>query len=608
MAETLTSPVAGLAARAPSVGRMFLDRVAASPDTEAFRYPDGDGWTSLTWAQTSERVHELAAGLLHLGITHQDRVAIACSTRIEWVLVDLAVMCAAGATTTIYPSTTPDDVAYILRDSGSRVAVVEDLGQLAKVQAAWAELPELGYVVMVEGSADDERVLTLAQLAERGRARLQAQPDCVESATAAVGPLDLATLVYTSGTTGRPKGVRLVHDCWTYEAAAVDALGILSADDLQFLWLPLSHVLGKILQVMQLTIGFPTAVDGNLDRIVDNLATVRPTFMGAPPRIFEKVHSRVVSSLQQQGGIKWTLFQWALGVGTKVSRVRQAGGTPGPVLAAQFALADRLVLSTLRGHFGGRVRFFISGSAPLSREIAEFFHAAGILILEGYGLTESSAASFVNRPDRFRFGTVGLPMPGTQVRFGEDGEIMIKGPGVMRGYHNLPEATAQALTDDGWLRTGDIGELQDGFLRITDRKKDLIKTSGGKYVAPQPIEALFAAICPYASHLVVHGDRRNFISALVTLDPDAITGWADKHGLSGSSYQQICAAEATREMVSGYIDELNSRLAHWERIKKFAILDRDLSIEDGELTPSMKVKRRAVERSYAEVLDGFYGD
>lgn len=608
MAETLTSTAPGLAARAPSVGRMFLDRVAATPDTEAFRYPDGDGWSSLTWQQTSDRVHELAAGLLGLGLQHQDRVAIACSTRIEWVLADLAVMCSAGATTTIYPSTTPDDVGYILGDSGCRVAVVEDIGQLAKVQAAWESLPALQHVVIIDGSAEDERVLTMAQLAERGRARLAEQPDCVETATAGVGPDDLATLVYTSGTTGRPKGVRLVHDCWTYEAAAADALGILSPEDLQFLWLPLSHVLGKILQVMQLTVGFPTAVDGNVDRIVDNLATVRPTFMGAPPRIFEKVHSRVVSTLQQQGGIKWTLFKWALGVGTRVSRDRQAGRTSGPLLAAQFALADKLVLSTLRGRFGGRVRYFISGSAPLSRDIAEFFHAVGILILEGYGLTETSAASFVNRPDRFRFGTVGLPMPGTEVRIATDGEILIKGPGVMRGYHNLPEATAEALTEDGWLCTGDIGELEDGFLRITDRKKDLIKTSGGKYVAPQSIEVLFAAICPYASHLVVHGERRNYISALVTLDPDAMTGWAAGHGLAGASYEEMCRAEVTREMVAGYIEELNSRLARWETIKKFAILDKDLTIEDGELTPSMKVKRRVVERRYADVLDGFYSD
>jgi len=592
--------------RPPSVGKMYLDRVAATPNLEAFRYPVGDGWVSMTWAESKDRVVAMAAGLLSLGIQREDRVAIASSTRVEWILVDTAIMCAGAATTTVYPSTTEDDTVYILSDSGSRVVFAEDATQLAKLSDHRADLPAVDAVVVIDGEGDGDWVLSLADLEARGRDYLAKHPSAVDEAVDGVGPENLATLIYTSGTTGRPKGVRLVHDNWAYEGVAIEALGILRPDHLQYLWLPLSHSFGKVLISAQLQIGFASAVDGNVERLVDNLAVVRPTFMAAAPRIFEKVHARILTMTRNEGGVKYRIFTWAFDVGIKVSRLRRAGRSVPPLLAAQHAVADRLVFSRIRHRFGGRLEFFVSGAAALSPQIAEWFHAAGVTILEGYGLTETSAFSFVNLPGKFLIGTVGLPAPGTQVKIAEDGEILIHGPGVMRGYHNLPEQSAEALGADGWFHTGDIGVLDGEFLRITDRKKDLIKTSGGKYVAPQEIEVAFKAICPYASQLVVHGDQRNFVSALVTLDEDAIKGWAEHNGLTETSYEEIVGSPQVREMVSKHIDTLNEQLNRWETIKKFTILPNDLTVEGGELTPSLKVKRRFVERKYHDELDAMY--
>ncbi len=606
MTDVVTDPAEIVKDRPASVGRMFLDRVAATPTREAFRYPEGGGWTSLTWEQTRDRVWDIAAGLLALGVEAEQRVAIASSTRIEWVLADLAIMSAGAATTTVYPSTTPDDVYYILSDSGSRVVFADDDAQVEKVLEHRADLPNLMAVVVFEGSSKGDLVMTLAELEERGRALLADRPTAVDDALAAVGPEDLATLIYTSGTTGRPKGVRLVHDNWTYEAAAVDALRILTPDDVQYLWLPLSHSFGKVLEVLQLRIGFATAIDGNLDRIVENLGVVKPTFMAGAPRIFEKVRSRVITGVAAEGGLKAKIFGWAFSVGHKVSQLRQQGREPSGLLARQYALADKLVFHKIRERLGGRVRFFVSGSAALSRDVAEWFHAAGMTILEGYGLTETSAATAVNLPDDTRFGTVGPPAPGTQVRIAADGELLLKGPGIMRGYHNNPGQTAEVFTDDGWFLTGDIAELDRGYVRITDRKKDLIKTSGGKYVAPQKVEVIFKAVSPYASQIVVHGDGRNYCTALITLDPDAIAGWADQNDLAGTPYEQLVLSPQVRELVQGHVDELNARLERWETIKKFEILPQDLTVDDGDLTPSLKVKRKAVETKYADTLDRMY--
>jgi long-chain acyl-CoA synthetase len=567
----------------------------------------GQDWESVTWAQADARVRKVAAGLVSLGIKAEQRVAIASSTRFEWVVADLAVMLAGAATTAIYPTTSESDVIYIMGDSQSRIVFAENDAQIAKLRANRAVLADVVKVVTFDGTTDGDWVISLADLEQLGVAELARVPSVLDDRIAAIEPQHLATLIYTSGTTGRPKGVRLSHDNWTYEAASVDSIGILNHEDLQYLWLPLAHVLGKVLLTLPLQIGFPTALDGRVDKIVENLAVVSPTFMGAAPRIFEKAYAKITTTISAEGGVKAKLFDWAIGVGTRASTQRAEGRSPSGLLAAELALADKLVLHKVRARFGGRIRYFISGSAALNSDVARWFDAVGLLILEGYGLTETSAASFVNRPVAYAFGSVGWPLPGTEVRIDRDGEILLKGPGVMSGYHNLPEESAETVDPDGWMHTGDIGEVDErGFLRITDRKKDLFKTSNGKHVAPSAMEAIFKGVCPYASQLIVHGEGRSFVTALVTLDPDAMDSWAAENGKAGTPYAELVSSPEAREMVQGYIDELNAQLNHWETIKKFLILDKDLSIEEGDLTPSMKLKRKVVAGKYRDELDSLY--
>ncbi len=594
-----------LATRPPSVGAMLLDRVRASGPDEAFRYLDGSRWVSLTWNQLKDDVFELAAGLLALGLEREDRVAIACSTRIEWILADLGVMCAGCATTTVYPTTQHEDVGFVIGDSESKVVFAEDDGQAAKVIEHLEELPQLLTIVQIDGKVDHPNVIGWSEFVTNGRDHLAANPDCVDRAISALGPDHLATLIYTSGTTGRPKGVRLVQDCWTYTGVAIEEYDIISPDDLQYLWLPLSHVFGKALIAVQLRIGFATAVDGQVDRIVDNLGAVKPTFMAGAPRIFEKVRARVM--LSSSSGAKAKIADWAFAVGRKTMPIRLRGDKPTGLLAVQQAVADKLVFSKIKARMGGRIRFFVSGSAALSREVQEWFYAAGLLVLEGYGLTETSAATFVNNPRATRFGTVGPPVPGTEVKIADDGEVLVKGAGVMHGYHNLDAATAEAFVD-GWFRTGDIGELDDaGYLRITDRKKDLIKTSGGKYVAPQKVEGAVKAASPYVSQVVVHGEGRKYVSALFTLDPDAIGEWATAHDKS-SDCASLAQDADVRALIQGNVAHANSRLERWETIKRFTILDKELSVDEGEVTPSLKIRRKMVEKKYQDVLNSLYDD
>ncbi|MEV6415371.1 long-chain fatty acid--CoA ligase [Kribbella sp. NPDC051718] len=599
-----------LSNRKEHLAQMFLDRVAATPGREAFRAPTGDGgWRSVTWQETEALVRRRAAGLVALGVEPEQRVGIAASTRLEWVQCYLASVLAAAATTTIYPTTMAADVAYIVADAEVQVVFAEDASQVDKLRAHRSDTPSLHKIVLLDGEPDErdgDWVITLASLDELGTKQLEASASAVDERIAQVRPEHLCTLVYTSGTTGRPKGVRLPHSVWTYEGAAVEGIRVLSPDDLQLLWLPLSHVFGQVLLAVQFQIGFATAIDGRVDKIVENAAAVQPTFMAAAPRVFEKAHGRIVTMMESEGGIKAKLFHWAFGVGASVSALRQQGKEPGGVLAAQYALADKLVLSKIRARFGGRIRFFVSGSAALDKKLAEWFHAAGLLILEGYGLSETAAGSTLNRPDQYRLGSVGPIFPAAEFKIAEDGEILIKGPGVMSGYHNLPEQTAEVIDADGWFHTGDIGHFEDEFLFITDRKKDLFKTSGGKYVAPQVIEGRFKMICPYASQFLVHGNQRNFVSALVTLDPEAIQPWADANGLAGKSYAEIVTSAAAQKLVQGYVDELNAGLNRWETIKKFTILDRDLTVEGGEMTPSLKLKRKYVETTYGDLLDKMY--
>ena len=593
---------------AQNVAVLFLDRVETSPQAEAFRFPVGEAWESVTWKQAGDRVSRLAAGLLSLGLTSEQRVGIASGTRYEWILADLAVMCAGGATTTVYPTTNAEDTAYIVGDAECQVVFAEDDEQVAKLTEEKSQIPTVKKVVVFDGTTDGDWLIGLDDLEKLGEAYLAEHPGVIEETARSIAPDALATLIYTSGTTGKPKGVRLLHRGWVYEGAAIKSQNILHEDDLQFLWLPMAHSFGKVLLSTQLACGFATAIDGRVEKIVDNLGVVKPTFMGAAPRIFEKAHARIVTMTASEGGAKEKIFQQAFKVGIEVDKRKREGRSIPLGLKIQHGLFDKLVFSKVRERFGGRVKFFISGSAALNAEIAEWFHAAGILILEGYGMTENSAGATVNHPDEYKMGTVGLAFPGSEVRIGEGGEVQLRGPHVMAGYHNLPDKTAETLTEDGWLRTGDKGEIDaDGFLTITGRIKELFKTSGGKYVAPPAIESKFKALCPYASQFMVFGAERNFVVALVTLDPDAMAGWAEENGMSGKSYTEIVQSQPVKDMVAGYVEQLNAKLNRWETIKKWDILDHDLTIESGELTPSMKVKRAVVEGNNKDLIDSFYG-
>ncbi|MFC5028442.1 AMP-dependent synthetase/ligase [Streptomyces sp. DSM 41987] len=612
--------------RPPSVATLFLERVESTPDAEAYRYPvidaagGPDSWRSLTWGQASGRVFAIAAGLMDLGIRSEERVAIASATRVEWILADLGVLCAGAATTTIYPSTNADETAFILADSGSRVLIAEDAVQVGKARERRAELPELAHVVVIDATgvedadgSGDGWVLSLDELERRGAAFLEKHPEAVKDAVGAITRDQLATLIYTSGTTGRPKGVRLPHDCWAYMARAIQSVGLLDENDVQYLWLPLAHVFGKVLTAGHITIGHVTAVDGRVDKIITNLPLIQPTYMAAVPRIFEKVYNGVAAKARAGGGAKYKIFKWASEVAREYAKVTQnnlrlTGKASAPFgLSAKHAVADKLVYAKIREAFGGKLRACVSGSAALSPEIGYFFSGVGIHILEGYGLTESSAASFVNPGESYRTGTVGKPLPGLEVRIAEDGEIMLRGPGIMQGYHGLPEKTAEVLEPDGWFHTGDIGELSaDGFLTITDRKKDIIKNSNGKYIAPAAVEGQFKAVCPFVSNVLVIGADRNFCTALLALDEPTILGWATENGLEGRSYAEVVASPQARELIEGYVARVNEDLQRWQQIKQFRLLPRDLDVEHGDLTPSLKLKRPVVEREFQSLIDDMY--
>ncbi|KUL24876.1 AMP-dependent synthetase/ligase [Actinoplanes awajinensis] len=592
-----------------SIPDMLFQRVAKTPDARAFAGPNADdtGMDWLTWRQVGERAKAIGAGLRELGVGLEDRVAILSSTRLEWVLADLGINVAGAAATTVYPTTEPEDTAFIVSDSGSRVLIAENPKQALKIAGATTSVTQ---VVLIDGAADAGATppqITLAELEARGTAAIQRNPGLIDDVVAELTPDHIATLIYTSGTTGRPKGVELLHRAWTWEGVAQETTGLFSPTDLHYLWLPMSHAFGKTLLCGIVHVGVPTYVDGRVDKLIDLLAVIRPTLMCAPPRIFEKVYNKTVTSGLSGGGLKPKIFTWAVATGKKKVVLEQAGKPVPAALKAQYAIAEKLVFSKLQAKLGGNLRVLVSGSAALSRDISEFFAAANLPILEGYGMTEASAANFVNRHGRLKIGSVGEALGDLEVRIDTDGEVLLRGAPVMRGYHNLPEATAEAFTEDGFLRTGDIGELDaEGFLKITDRKKDLVKTSGGKFIAPSAIEGAFKAVCPYTSQAIVVGQSRNFVTMLISLDEDAIAGWAAEGPLAGKSYSEIVAAPETHALVEGYLAELNSKLNRWETVKKFTILPRDLSIEAGEITPSMKIKRRSVETNFAEQIDKMY--
>ncbi|MCL2315835.1 MAG: long-chain fatty acid--CoA ligase [Actinomycetia bacterium] len=603
-----------VAASARSYAHMFRQRVAATPEAVAYRYPaytEPEEWRSMTWAEARTQVDLLAAGLCDLGVETGDRVAIVSGTRCEWVLIDLAIACAGAVTTTVYPNTKAPEQKFILIDAGCAVVVVENAEQLAKVTGD-AELDaRLHHIVLMlddrTGGREDARVVTWEHLLRAGKERLEAEPDIVDAAIDTLDRESLSTLIYTSGTTGRPKGVELLHGSWTYEGEGIERTGIVLPDDSLFLWLPLAHVFGRDLLSAQLRVGFVCIVDGRVNRLVASIGETAPTILVGVPRIFEKVRAAVITMYPRQG-LKGRMSRWAFAVGREAQARRLEGRRLPPGLALRHRLADRLVFSKLRQKLGGRMRFMVSGSAKLSAQVQEWFYSAGLMLIEGYGLTETSAIACVNHHDSFRPGTVGPALPGIEVRIDDDGEICFRGPIVARGYHKLPEATAESFVD-GWFHTGDIGELdEDGYLRITDRKKDLLKTSNGKYVAPQKVESAIMANTPYAAQAVVLGEGRSYCTALLVLDVDQVASWASQHGMAGADYAVVTQSPELRRRIDHYIRRTNARLERWETIKKYVILDHELSQEADELTPSLKIKRSVVLDRYHGIIEALYAD
>ena len=593
-----------------SVGQMYLDRVEKSGGKEAFRKPTPEGgWQSYTWQQSYDEVAEVAAGLISLDLQLEDRVAIASNTRLSWIFADLAIMLAGGANTTIYPNTQPEDVGFILSDSDSVMLFAEDSSQVDKVMEVKDEVPDLRKIILIDGEGDGDFVISWQQLRDLGKELLAANSNAIAERVSQTGPDNLATLIYTSGTTGRPKGVELTHGCWAYEAAAMDALGVITADDVHFLWLPLSHSFGKVLVSAQLFIGFMTAVDGRVPEIINNLPIIKPDVMAAVPRIFEKIYAGAATNAEQAGGAKLKIFNWAFAVGKEADAKRQAGQPVTGMLAFKYNLADKLVFSKIKEKLGGNMKYMVSGSAKLNQEIAEWFSAAGLAILEGYGLTETSAATCVNRPNNIGLGTVGQPLPGTEIKIAEDGEILIKGPGVMRGYRNRPDANEEAFhAGDGWFASGDIGIIDDrGRVKVTDRKKDLVKTSGGKYIALGDIETRFKAETGLAAACVVIAAERNYATALVALDPDAIAAYAQSNGLPGD-IESLSSNDQVKADLKSAFERLNATLNRWETIKDFRILNYYLDPEStpDQITPSLKIKRKNVEEENAALVAEMY--
>jgi long-chain acyl-CoA synthetase len=608
---------------------MFANRVAESGASAALRSKSEGSWKTQTWGEVDALSSRIAAGLLAEGIEVGDRVSILGGSRKEWFWSDVGILKAGAVTVPIYPSNPSKDCAYILNDSGSRIVFADDPHQVEKMIEARAELPGVKRVIYFDTVATLDKpdhagrtrvtleevlpedaagwVISLDELLTAGDG-LDGADEALKACADKVTPESTCTFVYTSGTTGPPKGVVLTHDNFVFECEVARSALALASDDEQLLFLPLAHIFAKLLMFASVAQGNVTSFAEGIPQVVANCAEVRPTFMGSVPRIYEKVYTKVVSGAERAGGLKKAIFDWSVGVGTKVSALRQAGEEPSGLLALQYSLATKLVFSKLHALFGRRLKFFISGGAPLSKEIAEFFHAAGILVLEGYGLTETTGATHINRQGSYRFGTVGQPFDGVEMRIAKDGEILVRGRNVLKEYHGKPEATADAIDSDGWFHTGDIGEEDDGgFLRITDRKKDLIVTAGGKNVAPQNIENALKLSC-FVSQVMVHGDKRKFLSALVTLDEESITQWAGAEGIKWKDLADLTQHPKVFELIEGELGTLNAGLASYETIKRFAILEQDLSEENGELTPTLKVKRKAVTQRYQSLLDSFYGE
>jgi long-chain acyl-CoA synthetase len=556
-----------------------------------------------------DEIREVALGLIALGRRPGDSVGLLSQTRAEWVRADFAIMSVGGVTIPVYPSYPPETLAYIARDSEMRTLFVEDEHQLLKALAAAPDMPTLETVVLIRGPAGTAgaggrlRVLDWEALRALGREPVR---EALESRLDAIRPGDVATIVYTSGTTGPPKGVVQTHG---NHLAALDMIAQASGvrdGDLHLLFLPLAHSFARMESFLGVRLGLTTAFAESIERLPENLREVSPDFLFSVPRVFEKVYAKIHSGVAAAPPLRRRIFRWALDVGRRASRLERDGRALPAGLGLQQALADRLVFGKLRAALGGRLRFCVSGGAPLGLEIAEFFHAAGILILEGYGLTETCPILASNRLDSYRFGTVGRPFQGVEVKIAEDGEIVARGPNIAQGYYRKREETAAVFGPEGWFHTGDVGEIdRDGFLRITDRKKDLIKTSGGSYVAPQHIENLLKGD-PFVSQALVEGDRRPYPVALITLNAEELAKLAGERGLGDKPPAELVRHPAVMERVRRTVDGVNAHLASYAQVKRFAVLPNDFTQEAGELTPTLKVKRRDVRAKYADVLESLY--
>ncbi len=590
-----------------TVCQIFYRSVDGYRKAEHLKHRTAEGWKGISSDELRTAVEETSMGLRALGVEKDDRVAILSENRPEWAIADLATLCNASVDVPVYTTLTAPQVAYVLRDSGAKAAFVSSPVMGLKIDEIRPQVPELGHVIRFDPDPVPG-TMTLEELREKGRQALRADKDAVRRRAIEVRGGDLATLIYTSGTTGNPKGVMLTHSNLTSNVVAAEkAFPVLGIDDVALSFLPLCHSFERTAgHNFMLHAGATIAYAESVEKVPENMLEVRPTVMCSVPRLYEKMYARINEKVAADPPLRQRIFRWAIGVGSRSFAHVVARTKPGLLLRLQSALADKLVFSKIKERTGGRLKLFISGGAPLAREIAEFFGAAGLLVCEGYGLTETSPVITCNRPDRVKPGTVGLPLDGVEVKIADDGEILTRGPHVMKGYYNQPEATAEAIDPDGWFHTGDIGHLDpDGCLVITDRKKDIIVTSGGKNIAPQPIENHLKTN-RYFAEVVMVGDGRKFPAALVVPNFEVLEAWAAKRGLSATGRQELAARSEVREHFMGLITELTADLAQFEKIKRITVLPAEFSQETGELTPTLKVKRRVIAEKYRDLIDRMY--
>jgi long-chain acyl-CoA synthetase len=593
-----------------NLAHMFFTRAAELADRPRYRVFDQGAWREVTWTAMAERVRSLAAALIEDGVRPGDRVALLSGTRPEWMEIDLAILATGAVTIPVYPSVLADECGYVITNAGADRIVVENAKQRAKVEQVSREGFELDglrrpvplrSIVSIEGSGPG----TLADMLARGaaaRVRLDAE---IDRRVAALDRSALATIVYTSGTTGPPKGVPQTHG--NHLATVESALRIrtLEPGDVDFFFLPLAHSFARMIEYLGFAAGTTTVFARSIDTLIEDLPTTKPHVVPAVPRVYEKIYARVLANREKGSAVQKAIFDAAVAIGRQRCAYVEAGQAVPVWLRAADAVAHQLVFARIHAVLGGNVRFMLSGGAPLARDIAAFFHAVGLPIFEGYGLTETTPALTVNHPAAFRLGTVGRALDCCEIRIADDGEILARGANVASGYYARPEATAEAWDPDGWFHTGDIGEIDaDGFLRITDRKKDLLKTSGGKYVAPQKVENLLK-LQPHVSHAVVIGDNRKYCTALVTLDQPEVEAWAKSKGIAVSG-DALAGHPEVQKLIEAEVAAMNQHLASWESIKYVRVLPGDFSPETGELTPSLKVKRKVIATRYADVIESMY--